>query len=481
MGTQKRKHPAPAKPGRRTQQKKQRRQRLKIHEITAENDIRFRGPLNYQHFQILGWLCIVMSQAVVALSAGAKVDPEFAVRTGTLVDILTTLSSLSLPFLLIANFARILNNTEGYLKQLLTNGTAMLGIAGLSILVLYRYIIDSLQIIEGSAAASGTAAADMIQSIFKYGFVSFNIFVDLFLCTLVMFFLNYRPRRLFRGKSLIVFRLFTLFPIAYELVSIWLKIRSSLGLVELPLWSCAFLTVKPPMTFVLFVILAVYVKTRELRFRRHGKTHQDYLAFLKTRKNSWNFSAFLAVMMAVISLLDFIVYMGTFMWYTGKNLQGTLHQMQQEIGQVDEAQFEETRQKLEDMLWRDVGPEPEEAPDAKPSENPEDEVLRTIVDSGMMDSLNATLAIGFGKSVVLILLAPLVLLFSYTKIPKNPQFSTFIPMAGIALIFLVYLEIAHQLLKSLPLMREFLTTEPLLPPEITDTAGPPQLTQIPPS
>ena len=64
------------------------------------------------------------------------------------------------------------------------------------------------------------------------------------------------------------------------------------------------------MTFVLFVALALFVKTRELRFRRHGKTHEEYRAFLKTRRNSWNFSVFLAIMLVIVSLLDLAVVMG---------------------------------------------------------------------------------------------------------------------------------------------------------------------------
>ena len=49
-------------------------------------------------------------------------------------------------------------------------------------------------------------------------------------------------------------------------------------------------------------------------------------------------------------------------------------------------------------------------------------------------------AVGFGGSVYLIFLAPLVLLFSYTRIPKNKQFSMLIPMIAIGLILVLYLE-----------------------------------------
>ena len=57
---------------------------------------------------------------------------------------------------------------------------------------------------------------------------------------------------------------------------------------------------------------------------------------------------------------------------------------------------------------------------------------------------------GFGGSISLIFLAPLVLLFSYTRRPKNPMLDLLIPVAGIALILFVYLEGIHQLLPTCP-------------------------------
>ena len=48
--------------------------RSKWHEHTAEKDIRYRGPLNYQHFQILGWLCIVVSQVGLILSISGRIS-----------------------------------------------------------------------------------------------------------------------------------------------------------------------------------------------------------------------------------------------------------------------------------------------------------------------------------------------------------------------------------------------------------------------
>ena len=136
------------------------------------------------------------------------------------------------------------------------------------------------------------------------GFYCFNIFVDLFLCTLVMYFLNARPKRFFAGKGILLFRLFTVIPVIYECVCMVIKIRTAQGRLVLSPYLYALLTVKPPMTFLLFVILAVFIKTRELRFLRGGRTQEEYRAFLGTNRNSLNFSVFLACMLAVISAVD---------------------------------------------------------------------------------------------------------------------------------------------------------------------------------
>ena len=102
------------------------KKRVRIHETTLENDIRYRGPISYQGFQVLGWLCLVVSVAVAMVNLAAKLDPAAVQRVEKFMPVLTTLSELSLPFLLIANFSRILNNSEGYKKQLFrTGGTAL--------------------------------------------------------------------------------------------------------------------------------------------------------------------------------------------------------------------------------------------------------------------------------------------------------------------------------------------------------------------
>ena len=408
-----------------------RKKRLKIHEVTAENDIRYQGPLNYQHFQMLGWLCIVATAAVLLITVGAKMDASVETSLGGVKDVLKWVGTLSLPFLLIANFARILNNSEGYRKQLIKNGAAMAGIALGAILLLYRYVVGvmvELGLTQEQAVAFFLNAAQ-ITSKARVGFISFNIFVDLFLCTLVMFFLNYRPKYIFKAPAArIVFRLFTVFPIAYELISLILKIRCARGEITLPLWSFPLLTVKPPMTFVLFIALAVYVKTREWRFRRHGKTHEEYQAFLKTRRNSRNFSVFLAVMLAVVSIFDLLIFLGMSVFETANNI--VKDQEAAALEQAAETAGTEQAQLSDEELIATLA---ENSPTAE-------EIGQEKIVAYTEKSVRIMDAVGFGGSVYLIFLAPLVLLFSYIRIPKNKQFSMLIPMIAAGLILVMYLE-----------------------------------------
>lgn len=58
-------------------------------------------------------------------------------------------------------------------------------------------------------------------------------------------------------------------------------------------------------------------------------------------------------------------------------------------------------------------------------------------------------AMGFGNACIPLLLAsPFVLLFSYTRVPKNKIISLLIPVAGVVLILLFLLEGIYQLVGS---------------------------------
>ncbi|MBR0367389.1 MAG: hypothetical protein IJH86_03225 [Clostridia bacterium] len=475
--------------GKRDDTDKVRKKRVELHEVTAENDIRYRGPLSYFHFQILGWLCIVLSQVALFIRLAGRVNPDAAAGAMNALGFLQRVANLSLPFLLISVFAQLLNAEDGYIKQIAKNAAATAGICALFYIAFYRYIVGGIgAFLEDSGEIMPTVQTIIAQTL-PGGFVAFNIFVDLFLCALSMFFLNYNPRRVFTGRARILFRLMALIPIGYEVGCMVLKGRSARGLIEIPIWAYPLLTVKPVMTFVLFVALALFVKTRELRFRRHGRTHEEYRAFLKTRRNSWNFSVFLAIMLVVVSLVDFAVVIGFSM---GEMVQSAASSVEAKLSATPtpepsaleaaleaaldaatqgdsfdlEAFLARLPEALPEVAATDATPEAEgeaAATDATPKPIKLDEIdaetLKAAFEDAMQEeemdlAMNRGVAIaravGFGGSVYLFFLAPLVLLFSYTRKPKYPWMGMLVPVAGIALILVVYLEGVHRLLYLLP-------------------------------
>lgn len=375
------------KDGTRTKQKK-------LRKYDTENDIRYRGPLSYRSFRILGWICIALSQVAMLLKLETRLDPSMADALGMPTTVLNLLSNMALPFLLIANFAQILNASEGYGKQLARFGGISLSVVAGSVVLYQRYIVGSFAVIMESRQEAMTFLSDMLHTPSGPGYLSYNLFIDLFLCTLLMFFLNYHPKRLFTGRLLGVFRAFAVLPIAYEIASILLKVLAVEGKVALPLIVFPFLTVKPPMTFLVFVVLALFIKNRERIFRKNGKTHEDYQAFLQTNRNSFQFSRFTAIILAAAGILDIV------------------------------AMFV-----VSAILSRHAAEEAE-------------------LSMGVF--LSHVTALGLGESVLLLLLSPLMLLFSYTRTHKNKTLDTFIPIAGVALIALIYLEGGYQLLRMAP-------------------------------
>ena len=60
----------------RTKKGSERKPRQRWHERTADKDIRYRGPLNYQHFQILGWLCTLWAMRNCKLDKHEMVEVQ---------------------------------------------------------------------------------------------------------------------------------------------------------------------------------------------------------------------------------------------------------------------------------------------------------------------------------------------------------------------------------------------------------------------
>lgn len=384
--------------------------KIRLHALTLEEDLKYRGPLSYREFKIFGWLCIVIAQIIILMRLGIKVNPQgLEGRLSGWMDFLSWISPLALPFLLMSNFAVMLDNRKSYKSLIMTNALMMLGMFLMFILLFYHFLIGSLE----GLSDGNMNFKDFFTKMYYEGegqkFFAFNIFVDLFLCSVFMFFVNYRPTKFFQGKKRIIFRLFAILPIAYELVSFALKWLSFDNTVRIPFILFPLLTVKPPMTFVVFVALTLFVKRREKKYIKMGGTYEGYQEFLQTNRNSFTFSLHATIIMFVAGAIDFILMIII------PSVQIVL--AQQAVAAVSGAEAAATYD------------------------------MDTVI-IGLMSKL---FTIGVGGASQLIVFAPIMLLFSYTRKRDNKIIDTLIPVAAIVLMLLVYLQGFFQLMYNLPI------------------------------
>ena len=368
--------------------------RKNIHLVNEENDIKFRGPISYRYLRIAGWLFLIISQVGILLGLADRFN--VIKLSDTLIGVLSSSNSLMTPLFLFAAFAQVLVAKDGYRRLLRTYVLGALGIYALFVIVFLHFGVGLLSALSGNWNAAYTTAEAVVAGLSTNGSIAFNIFIDLILCTLVTFFINYRPSKHFQGKKIYIFRSLVALPILYELGSITLKLFAANGAINLSPYVVPLLTTKPPVAFLIFIILALFVKNRERFYIKHGKTHEEYQAFLNTNVNRLHFSLFLVF--TVIGAVIFDIVLAFFVCV---------------FRLVPVAQVT-----------------PELVPDAFP-----------LV-------FKSTYEMGFGQCSPMLLIIPLLIFFDYRKTHDNKIVDVIIPIAGIAIIILLYVEGLFELIKG---------------------------------
>ena len=362
-----------------------------------DKDIRFRGPLSYRYFRLIGWMCMsimfismILGFVMKLRSMFSAVPPEQMEAFAIASEIMSYFSAMPLPLFLIANFAIILQQKNNYKKLIKSFGLILLGIYLGFIFVYYHYVIWFLARVEEVSFWEARASSiEIFTTLGQQNGLVVNVFVDLFMCVLIMFFIDYNPKKYFQGKKIILFRLLALLPILYEFGSALLmglmgmNAQFSDFTFSVPPEILPLIGKKPIGMIIAFVIICLYLKIREKIYIHKGGTHEGYELYLKTNRNSFKVALTMAIIFLVVAIVDFfatIIPIVVAYASSGEN----------------------------DAVFN--------------------EMLNTLT--------NFTI----GKSVCLLLVIPFTLLFSYTKTHKNQKIDKFVPFIGIGLIFFAIIE-----------------------------------------
>jgi hypothetical protein len=140
----------------------------------------------------------------------------------------------------------------------------------------------------------------------------------------------------------------------------------------------------------MFLSMALYIKRREKIFLKHGKTHEDYQKYLKTNRNSFQFAKFMTVTIIIYSIIDLILCV----------ILGALYIVL----------------------------------------NPEVDAEKAV---------KIAYNWGFGETANMMSLIPVMFLYSYTKVHKYKLLDIAIPITGVAMVVLLYLDSLFMVIKDL--------------------------------
>ncbi len=359
---------------------------------TPENDIKYKAPLSYRYARVIAWICLALTQIATVLGFETYFcqtnNPNAVTTLQAWSSVLNIIGSGAVPLFLLANFALILQSRESVVKIVLKHLACAAGIIFAFILFYRRYLYGYVSFLFADSAPEFIDS--MVKTILS-SHLNFNIFIDLLMCSSTYFFMVYHPRKVFTGKKLIIFRLFTILPALYEIACcVVMGLSNGLGLFTVPVILAPIFTTKPILTYIAFFIIILYAKHRKKHFISLGKSEEDYKMFLKTNANSFSVSLFVAGIFLMAGLLDLIFS------FSGCLIGAAI------VGGENASTSEITSQQIAPLLnsW------------------------------------------GVGKNIDLLIGAPVVLLFSYTKKHKaeSKNIDIILPIAGVTLCILVYLE-----------------------------------------
>ncbi len=353
-------------------------------------DIKYQGPLSYRMIRIIGWLFFALGTSYIVFQFGAKIYPKSANVFDSLGVAASFINVLGLPCFLVANLGQIFEHKTDYKKMVIKYVILMLGLYIIINAFIFHYVAYTIMRLNAISYVEALFKVDDFFASLGMTMGNINVFVDLFLFTLMYFFLMYNPVKRFKGKKIYIFRSFIIFPILYELACIIIKYQAAVGNIYLPFYFATLMTSKTPIIFLAFLTVLFLFKWRQFKYYKYGGLEKDYERFMKTNKSSFVFSLTICLTFIAFVLIDFLVTIFI------------------------------TIYKCIDLNMFDI--------------------------DAITYGMSVAGALGFGLSFPFLIVAPMFLLFSYTRQHKNKVIDILIPIGGAAFTFFILFEGFYEVL-----------------------------------
>jgi len=347
--------------------------------LKNNQDIKYKGFLNYQTLRLIAWVCFAISQLVIVFKLGKSIVPEASTTLDGWIQFAKYVGVLPLPLFLLANFTQIFG-FKGTYKKLLTKYAVLWGLMALLFIFLCSFYLlrFTQRFIEHDPLTAYKSISKMLNDDLHFS-LSMNVFVDMFMCVLAYFFLTYVPKKkIFEGKKRYWFRALVAIPIIYELIFTVLKGMVRLERITVPYLLLPLFPNKAIFVYLAFMFIMLIFKARVKRMKSKGMTEEDILDYQKTNRHALNASITISIVFIVMSCVDILI-------------NHTIIGIMINTGYVGDIQ-------------------------------------------GLVDKW------GFGGAFPLMFAVPFVMLFDYRAVPKFKNLDPLVPIIGIGLTVLVVFE-----------------------------------------
>lgn len=274
--------------------------------IERADKIKYRGPLSYRFIRIIAMVFVLLPFILLRVALDMPDSMEGVIDY--MFNVFDFLEEIALPMFLIAAFCFVLNKPREVRGRLIIYFVFALAIYCGIMIAFYRYAIPLIEKLNPSLLETANLYAEANQEILAtFGsLINYNIFIDLFLCTLFFFFTNYTPKNLGK-KGLKVFRACAIIPVLYVIASVIVYGLFKTGSITLSVWSFALLTCRTPASYIVFFALSLYLQYRKYNYLQRGGTDAGYGIYFKTKACSLHFSIYCSIVLAIVSLVDFLL------------------------------------------------------------------------------------------------------------------------------------------------------------------------------
>ncbi len=269
--------------------------------------VKYKGPLSYRGIRLIAFLFLFLG-----IFAGFL--PLFVELKGGDVDVANKIAAvfewteqIALPLFLVSAFSMILARKKETIQTMIRFFVLALFIYIATIFVFEHYVINFFAIAHPEMTPAELRAFANAKTIAEFGeIIHYNIFLDMLLCCSFYFFLMWTPKKI-KKNHLGLFRACSSVPILYVVTSMVLFALNNNQIINLPVACYALLVCRSPAVYLVFFFLVLFMKTREKIFARMGGNAFQYQAYLQSNANTFHFSLFYSVNLAIVSLFDFVL------------------------------------------------------------------------------------------------------------------------------------------------------------------------------